>query len=203
MLYKLLRYLIIAVLIAAGIFALLNMSYFSKQVGYFFNKTFLTETQRDFARSENPVASVPNQLYIPSLDILAPIIYVESTNEEVFQKALQDGVVQYPNTAKIGTVGNTYIFGHSSDFALSKGSYKTVFALLPSIEKGEEILVTDEDGEQFVYKVYDKFVAKNTDTYLLKQDTQGRKILTLQTSYPVGTALQRYIIKAEMIEKTK
>ena len=75
----------------------------------------------------------PNILVIETLDIKAPIIFAEEANEETFQKSLENGVVHYPGTAKIGQKGNPYIFGHSSDYIWKKGEYKTVFALLPKI----------------------------------------------------------------------
>lgn len=191
---------IIGTLIGLGaiLFVLLNFSYFSQQVTYFFDQTFVTDAQRQFRREEQPVKQQPNELYIPSLEIRAPIQFVDRTGEDVFQPALQKGVVLYPDTARVGEVGNAYIFGHSSDFAFSKGDYKTIFALLPNIKIGADILVTDAKGKPFLYKVYNKFVAEKTDTHLLSQDTGGKKILTLQTSYPIGTALKRYIVKAEL-----
>lgn len=198
-LVKILKWLILLGVLAGLIFVLLNFSYFSQQIIYFFDQTFVTDAQRDFRRSENPVEQKPNELYIPALEIRAPIVYTENKDEANFQKALQKGVVHYPDTAPIGEVGNTYIFGHSSDFAFAPGEYKTVFALLPNLEKGEQILVSNEKGKIFKYIVYEKFVAEKTATYLLDQDTGGRKILTLQTSYPIGTALKRYIIRAELL----
>ncbi|GEM_PF-951146 len=179
-------------------FVLLNFDYFNQQVRYYINRIFVTEVQREIRRDEMKIVSEANELYIPTLDIRAPIIFIDGVGEEIFQPALQRGVVLYPGTAPVGVVGNTYIFGHSSDYAFAKGDYKTVFALLPKVEIGAEIIVTNERAEQFKYIVYEKFVAENTATYLLDQDTKGKKILTLQTSYPIGTALQRYIVKAEL-----
>jgi LPXTG-site transpeptidase (sortase) family protein len=191
---------VVMLLIAAVIlFVLLNFGYFAKQLGFYTDKIFVTDQQRQVKLAEDHVELAPDTVYIASLDIRAPIKYVEGKSESVFQKALIDGVVQYPGTAAIGEKGNTYIFGHSSDFAFSKGNYKTVFALLPNIEIGAEISVANDQGKTFKYKVYKKFVAKKTDTQLLDQNTNGKSILTLQTSYPVGTALQRYIVQAELV----
>ncbi|MEZ4180501.1 MAG: sortase [Candidatus Doudnabacteria bacterium] len=150
---------------------------------------------------ETQVSLEPNQIWIPSLAVKAPIQYVDQATELVFQEALQEGVVQYPNTAPVGEIGNTYIFGHSSDFTFAKGDYKTVFALLPEIKINDEIYISNEQGAVFEYRVFEQFVALNTDTFLLDQDTNGQAILTLQTSYPIGTALKRYIVKSHLIEK--
>jgi LPXTG-site transpeptidase (sortase) family protein len=196
--------LVVLILLAAAIvFVFLNLSYFGTLISFYFNRTFVTEQQRNEQRDRTEVPMEPDTIYIKSLDIRAPIKYAESNNEDVLQKALRDGVVQYPETAKIGRVGNTYIMGHSSDYAFSKGNYKTVFALLPNIELGAEILIANSEGRVFKYKVYDKFVAKKTDVHLLDQNTNEKRILTLQTSYPIGTALQRYIVKSEYVEEVK
>ena len=199
------RVKVIVLVVIAGVilFVLLNFSYFAKLLGFYFSETFVTEQQREDQRQEDGVPMEPDSIYIATLDIRAPIKYPESNAEAVIQKALIDGVVQYPKTAEIGKSGNTYIVGHSSDFAFSKGNYKTVFALLPNIELGAEILVANSEGKTFKYKVYENFVAKKTDLYLLGQNTNGKTILTLQTSYPIGTALQRYIVKAEFVEVVK
>jgi LPXTG-site transpeptidase (sortase) family protein len=152
----------------------------------------------------NPAIVVPNQvakantLWIEALRVEAPVVYVDKADENIFQEALQRGVVHYPGTAKPGELGNVYIFGHSSDYVWAKGSYKTVFALLPKIQKGEEIKVSNEQGEVFTYVVKESFVASAKDLHLLSQREYKQKILTLQTSYPIGTALKRWIIVAEL-----
>lgn len=201
MLHKIIKWGLVCVLVVAVVFFLLNREYFFKQLGYYINQTFVTDQQRENIRNEKPVPFEPNQLQIPSLNIVAPIQYVTEANEPVFQAALVNGVVQYPGTAEFGAEGNSYIFGHSSDFAFSKGNYKSVFALLPKIEKGSEVIVTNKDGDRYVYKVYDKFVVESTDLKQLSQETRGKRILTLQTSYPIGTALKRYIVKCELVQQ--
>lgn len=140
----------------------------------------------------------PNFIKIPILDIQAPVVYVDEENEEVFQKALESGVVHYPGTANLGEVGNIYIFGHSSDYVWKKGEYKTVFANLPNIKLGDEIKISNSEGLVFNYIVKESFSAPANDTHLLSQETSGKKILTLQTSWPLGTALKRWIVRAEM-----
>jgi sortase A len=139
----------------------------------------------------------PNWLWIQSLNISAPVIEPAGKTEDDFQVALRSGTVHYPGTAYPGQKGNVYIFGHSSDFAFTPGNFKTVFALLPRIEIGAQIKLTDEEGIIYYYKVTDKFVVDANRTDVLDQDT-SKSILTLQTSYPIGTALRRYIVIAEL-----
>jgi LPXTG-site transpeptidase (sortase) family protein len=134
----------------------------------------------------------PDTLEISSLMISVPIIF--GAEEPDFQKALEQGVVHYPGTALPGEYGNAYIFGHSSDNAWSKGEYKTIFIDLPDIEIGAEIILNN-----FVYIVQETKLVESYDLSVLNQD-YSRKILTLQTSYPVGTSDKRFIVIAALEE---
>jgi LPXTG-site transpeptidase (sortase) family protein len=148
---------------------------------------------------EPEVAVAPNTLRIVSLGIEAPVVYVTEKSEPVYQEALRTGVVHFPDTAEPGRPGNSYIFGHSSDYVWSPGDYKTVFARLPEIEIGSEIEITDPTGQLFKYRVFETKVVGPRDLRVLDQFNYERSILTLQTSYPLGTALQRYIVVAELV----
>lgn len=183
-------YLAIAVL--CFVFLVLNFNFFIEQVRFLFAKPTTVQT------SSNSPLSTPNFLEVPSLNISTPLIYVSETSEEAFQKALEDGVVHYPETANPGENGNAYFFGHSSDYIWSKGNYKSVFALLPKIQIGDKIRITNQKGEQFSYTVTKTFVVTPEDLSVLDQYGNQKKILSLQTSYPVGTALKRYIVQAEI-----
>ena len=142
----------------------------------------------------------PDSLYIASPPITAPIVFTNAKSEVAFQRALQNGVVHYPETALVGKPGNMYIFGHSSDLLWAKGNFKTVFALLPDIEQGQEIIVTDSTGHPYIYRAFETEIVDPTDISVLDQYNNDISILTLQTSYPVGTALQRFVVRARLIE---
>lgn len=192
--------LIIVIFILVMVVAL-NARYFVKQVKFTFKRQpASTQLASNTSTTEQPKAE-PNVLTIPSLDIITPVQYIDTDTEPVFQEALKAGVVHYPGTALPGQAGNVYIFGHSSDYMWSKGKFKTVFALLPHIKTGSDIIITDQQGSQFTYKVYNQFVTGPTDLTVLEQGDGGRKLLTLQTSYPLGTALKRYIVQAELIKR--
>ena len=191
------RILLAIAIVVIGL-VLLNFGYFKKQFDFLLGRVPQQTTVYETSSTES--TTEPNTIVIPSLDIRAPIQYVNEKNEDVFQRALQDGVVHYPGTADIGQPGNAYLFGHSSDYPFAPGKYKTVFALLPRIADGAIVEVTDKNGTLYRYKVFNQFVAENTDTHLLDQKEYKEKLLTLQTSYPIGTALQRYIVVARLIE---
>lgn len=204
---KVFKNLLLVLIIIAGLAVILNMSYFLKQANYFLVKVGirheLTQNKPDtnnLVEENKTEKGEPDNLSIPSLQITAPIKYAEEINEDKFQELLVDGIVHYPGTAKVGELGNAYLFGHSSDFAFSKGNYKTVFALLPHIEKGAEVIVSNRDGQIFHYEVIDSHVVNKDDVSVLSQKEYKEKLLTLQTSYPIGTALKRWIVVCKLKE---
>lgn len=192
--------LVIAVMVI--VFVAINWQYFKAQINFYFNRPQVENySPPDNTSKQEPEKVEANRLWIPSLGVEAPLVYDEEgiTGESDFQKALQDGVVHYPNTAMPGKNGNAYYLGHSSDFFTAPGKYKTVFALLPQIELGATIEISDDEGILYHYKVDSKRPVESKELDVLKQD-ESKKQLTLQTSYPIGTALRRYIVVAYLIE---
>lgn len=180
--------------------SILNWGFISARVSFFLHKPNSATVIRPKSEPVLPLeGSWPKDtLAIPSLGISAPVIYNVEQSEDAFQVALQRGVVHYPGSGLPGEVGNVYIFGHSSDYAWSKGEFKSVFAVLPKIEKGAEIKLTDSKGFMYTYLVTNQFVVGPKDVSVLSQDTKGKRMLTVQTSYPIGTALKRYVVQAEL-----
>jgi len=176
-----------------GIFVFLNWNFFK---AHFWPQIAITplpqETAQVQALSTVKTNLPPNTLYIPGLNIKAPVIYTNNVSETEFQKHLQKGVVHYPGTALPGELGNVYIFGHSSDYLWTKGDYKTVFRKLPGINLKEKIKLSDSNGKVYTYTVVRKEIVSPKNLTVLKQD-RNVKILTLQTSYPLGTSLMRYL----------
>lgn len=192
------KILILAGIIAA-IFLILNFNYFWVNIKFSFSRPPQRSIpQVQSASSSTPEVFEPNMLNVPSLGIIAPVVYIAEQGETAYQAALINGVVHFPGTANPGQLGNCYIFGHSSDFIWSKGHYKTVFALLPRIQKGAEIEITDPKGQKFIYTVTDSRKVASSDLSVLDQQGNKKKFLTLQTSYPVGTALARWVVIGEL-----
>ncbi len=199
---QIVKWLLFFLATAAVVVVILNFRYFVMQFKFLVSgqppKIEAPKVQTSTATT-TPQTVKANYLWIPSLGIEAPLVYVSEANEKAFQAALATGVVHFPETAKPGEFGNVYIFGHSSDYAWSKGAYKTVFALLTKIQPGAEILVSDQEGNLFTYIVKEAFVAGPKDVKYLSQAGYNKKLLTLQTSYPLGTALKRYLVRAEIL----
>lgn len=149
-----------------------------------------------------------NRLSIKSLNIDAPIIEptlgVEAlqakdwgTLEDQIHSSLLQGIAHYPGTAEPGQTGNAFLTGHSSNVFWELSDYNTIFALLPKIELGTEITVFYKQNE-YHYIVTEKKEVSPADVSILKQGNE--KILTLMTCTPVGTALKRLVVTAELVE---
>ena len=83
-----------------------------------------------------------DRIIIPRIGKNIPLVNVEnqraSTSSEwhkIFMKELDKGVIKYPGSADPGHIGNSFIFGHSSNFPWARGKYNQVFALLDKLEQ--------------------------------------------------------------------
>ncbi len=195
-----LRTVLIFSFIVIATYAAANWQYFFTQGKYYFKKPEAVSPQVVTEVGDDEPMAEPNHIWVSSLGITAPIVYVDEKSEQSFQVGLRSGVVHYPGTALPGQEGNTYYFGHSSDFPTAKGDFKTVFALLPKIEKGATIQVTSKEGRLYEYVVVETKVVGPNDTSVLAQD-KTKHTLSLQTSYPVGTALKRFVVIANLKEQ--
>jgi sortase (surface protein transpeptidase) len=73
------------------------------------------------------IAPYEDRIIIPKIGKNIPLVNVEhhdadSSNEwqKIFMKELENGVVKYPGSADPGQKGNSFIFGHSSNYLWSK-----------------------------------------------------------------------------------
>ena len=190
-----LRWLARGAILFLVVLALINGEFFYKQINYWWQHDVMS---REFVMDD--IVGIPDQILIKKIGVQAPLIYVDTVEEPLLQKALEDGVVHYLGTANPGEWGNAYFFGHSSNLPTRPGKYKTVFALLTQLREGDEIDITNRAGQLFTYKIFDRKIVKSTQLEVLTQGDRSQKIITLQASYPLGMALWRYIIVAELVE---
>ncbi len=146
-----------------------------------------------------------NRIIIPKIGKNIPLVDIMSTNtfdfdhmENIFMQELEKGVVRYPGSALPGEQGNSFIFGHSSNYPWLKGSYNDIFALLDDLEFGDQIIVY-YNQKKFVYVVKEKKVVKPGDVKVLDRDP-AQKELSLMTCWPVGTTLKRMLVFTELQE---
>ncbi len=129
-------------------------------------------------------------LSIPKLKIKDAVVTLGSMD-------LEKSLIQYPQTALPGQLGNTVVFGHSvlPQFFNSK-NYLTIFSTLYKLEQGDEIDI-QYDRSTYKYIIEEMYEVQPTNLSVLEQRFDDR-ILTLITCSPPGTYLRRLIIKATL-----
>lgn len=124
------------------------------------------------------------------------IANVNPANEKEYVKALSEGVAHSKGTNFPGEPGNIYLFSHSTDAPWNIVQFNAIFYLLREVEKGDRIIMFYKN-RRYDYIVYDKVVAKPSDTHFLT-DKYESSVLTLQTCDPPGTLLNRLIVRAKL-----
>jgi len=129
-------------------------------------------------------------LSIPKLNIKDAVVTLGSMD-------LKKSLIQYPQTALPGQLGNTVVFGHSvlPQF-FSPKNYLTIFSTLYKLKQGDEIIL-NFDRSEYKYVVEEMFEVKPTNLSVLEQKFDN-KTLTLITCSPPGTYLRRLIIKSKL-----
>ncbi|MBB1564824.1 sortase [Candidatus Gracilibacteria bacterium] len=147
-----------------------------------------------------------NRIIIPKIGKNIPLVDVKNRKvdsehelEDIFMKELENGVVRYPGSAIPGEKGNTFVFGHSSNFPWINGDYNEVFSNLNFLEKGDEIIIY-YGQKKFRYIINEKRVISAGDVSILKRDN-SKKELSVMTCWPIGTAAQRLVVIGELVEE--
>lgn len=132
-------------------------------------------------------------LSIPKLKITDAVVALGSMD-------LTKSLIQYPQTALPGQLGNTVIFGHSvlPQFFNSK-NYLTIFSTLYKLEQGDEITLR-YDKSTYKYVVEEMYEVQPTDLSVLEQ-RYDNKTLTVITCSPPGTYLRRLVVRATLAIK--
>lgn len=89
---------------------------------------------------------------------------------------------------------NVYIAGHLMGYD-NTPSYRAFYDL-DDLKRGDEIYITDADGRQYTYEVFNKFVVQPTNLAVLAP-VEGRNIVTLQTCTPPDYT-ERLIVRGEL-----
>jgi sortase A len=137
-----------------------------------------------------------NHLLIPKIGVKAPIVWNTSSDEQIMLDNLRHGVVHYGFTSKPNTEsGNVFITGHSSYYWWDNGQYKTVFALLNQLVPGDQVFLQYQ-GLIYVYEVEEAVVVRPSQVEVTDQTDEP--YLSLMTCTPVGTALNRLVVKSKL-----
>lgn len=151
-----------------------------------------------------------NRIIIPKIGKNIPLIDIKQKKvdgidelNDIFMDELENGVIRYPGSGIPGENGNSFIFGHSSNFPWMEGDYNDVFALLDHVEFDDEVVVY-YGQEKHTYKIRTKNVISPGDVSVLKSDVNAdRSQVTLMTCWPIGTTLNRLVLTGDLISVEK
>ncbi len=139
------------------------------------------------------------EVIIPKINVEIPVNYsVNTTNENVIENYLQDGVVHYPTTSIPGQTGNAAFFGHSSNNILNPGKYKFAFVLLHDLVDGDVFYLT-YGGKVYAYKVFSTSIVNPNDVSVLNPIPKHSATATLITCDPPGTSINRLVVVGDQI----
>ena len=139
----------------------------------------------------------PGEVSVPRLGILAPVVW--SKEFKLMEEDLKWGTAHHPETPYPGDRGTASIHGHSSG-NWNDGNFKTVFTQINFLEPGDEAFVTVHsiNGETRKYR----FIVRSKKVYSKTDPAQFADMngyfLNLSTSWPVGTARERYVVTTEL-----
>ena len=186
-----------------AVFIISNYPAFSSLSKYWWKNVSVNQSAIVIKQTPEPVTtttSIPepiiteSKIIIPKIYVEGPIIWDVKFDE--IHANLNQGVVQYNESAKPGQIGNVFIVGHSSDFIWSKGKYKNIFALLPKLVNGDQIQIL-YNNKNYTYQVSETKIVSPTDISIIKPTDDAT--LTLMTCWPIGTSQKRYVIVAKLI----
>lgn len=129
-----------------------------------------------------------------------PKLKIDNALVAIGGEDLSKGIIHYPGTALPGKRGNAVLFGHSIlPIFYNPKNYLSIFSLLPTLKKGDEIDV-NYDGISYKYEVVEMFEVMPTDLQVLDQDSSD-SFLTLVTCVPPGhpNNPKRLIVRARVI----
>ena len=153
-------------------------------------ETDVEEEQTSISKEDEAIlkeGGVIGIIEIPGLDIRYPVM------EGTTSKVLNAGIGHIEETAGIGESGNCVLCGHNGS------RYGTFFTPLSQISIGDEVMITDKNGQKHIYEVTETDVVNPYDNSI---KTQGdEKELTLFTCSQKGT--MRFVVRCIYKEAEK
>jgi len=155
----------------------------------------LTKASNWFVGARAQIAEINVKQYIMSI----PKLEIEDAKVLVGGEDLTESLIHYAGTAIPGNLGTGVVFGHSvlPQFFNPK-DYHAIFATLPEVEVGDEILVKVDDVT-YKYVVYGMTTVDPTDLSVLEQHFDNYYLYVI-TCVPPGLDLKRLVIKAKLEE---
>lgn len=111
----------------------------------------------------------------------------------------REGIMRLRDTGLPWQEGsNTFIVGHALGFTYTKVPY--VFYELDEMRPGDEVIIRDAAGKEYVYRVYDTLTVRPAD-YWVTYPVDGKSVISLQTCVPIPTFENRLIVRGELVSR--
>lgn len=160
----------------------------------------VTETPKPNAVVGNLAQSIPETKQVKPIHITIASVGINTTVEEpasreiiVLDNALLKGAVYYPGSGGLNG-GNALIFGHSTGLSVVHNQAFKTFNNLKNIKAGDEISVTGDDGEVYVYKALSVELVNQSEE--LVEFNTAKNMITLSTCNTFGQKQERHVVKA-------
>jgi LPXTG-site transpeptidase (sortase) family protein len=203
-----LKFVVVFALVFATVFFALNYSAYIQKIKFWYRDEFVPNEKplsdivlgpSDVDKNEDSYFPNidDNSIFIERTDIKAPVTFRVENEEEAVSDNLKNGAIHISGASLPGENGNVFITGHSSNYPWISSKYNAVFALLDKEVIGDLILIKFRDVN-YVYQIEEKLVVGPMQTSVM--DAYAKyPTLTLMTCTPVGTNLNRLIIRAKQI----
>jgi sortase A len=134
------------------------------------------------------------KLSIPSMRHVDNVPVYTATAQN--QPALRNGTLHLQGTGfPWQREANVYIAGHRLGYPRTESFL--VFWDLNRLRMGRRVVLTDSEGERYIYRVYDRFVLGPNDASATKP-VAGRNVVSLQTC-TLPNYTDRLIVRAELV----
>lgn len=174
---RLLSFVLLAGLVLAGLAYLLPSSFEETAEGPFeqFDAPADQASSGDAAEADGPVPEDPTlYLTVPRLGLRE-----NKVRNDRSEFALGLGAVKLPDTGFPWQQGvNTYIACHRLGFPATESHNQCLN--LPSMQKGDEVILEDANGTAYEYRVSEVLVVSPDETWVT-EPVAGRDVVSLQT----------------------
>jgi LPXTG-site transpeptidase (sortase) family protein len=158
------------------------------------------------AQKKNQILQTKSENYwsgyisIPKIHLIAPVNYDHGLQDDQVEESLNQGILSLTSFVPPEKNGQMLLFGHSSDYPWNNNPYATVFTLLPQVQQGDLITITN-GGREYQYHVQKTLVTEAGLEEITSVPIASNQLI-LSTCYPIGFFSKRFNVIATPIENT-
>ena len=136
-----------------------------------------------------------NWIRVPALSLNFPLVAATTMTDTDVLRALQVGVVRYPNGVPPGGAGVVVVAGHSTGEPW-KGRYRFAFLNARKLRPGD-IIDIDHDGVRYSYRVTGQRLINQRKTKQLSSVAASPRLAVI-SCWPLWTTQKRLVVDAEL-----